>query len=90
MRRVQPHGPTRGFDHRHPSFGLQIKSTIRTDNDAADVDDLFYVQTREGEPVPSTNTTLVRHVERAPAFPLGGRHPPGRQDAGFIGHAAHG
>ena len=49
------------------SFGLQIKSTfIRTDNDAPNVDDLFYVQNREGEPVsPSQHAALVAHGARA-------------------------
>ena len=52
------------------SFGLQIKSTfIRTDNDAPNVDDLFYVQNREGEPVsPSQHAALVAHMERALAW----------------------
>ena len=75
------------------SFGLQIKSTfIRTDNDAADVDDLFYVQTREGEPVPlDQHDALVRHVERALGLPPSAVDTlQAARDAGFIGHAAHG
>ena len=75
------------------SFGLQIKSTfIRTDNDAADVDDLFYVQTREGEPVPlDQHDALVRHVERALGLPPSAVDTlQAARDAGFIGHAAQG
>lgn len=69
------------------SFGLQIKSTfIRTDNDAPNVDDLFYVQNREGEPVsPSQHAALVAHMERALGLaPTAADNVAAARDAGFI------
>ena len=56
------------------SFGLQIVSTfIRTDADSADVDDLFYVQTTAGGPVPvEQHAALVAHMEHALGVPPSG------------------
>ena len=70
------------------SFGLQIVSTfIRTDADSADVDDLFYVQTSAGGPVPWSSTWLSRtwstRWASRPAAPIWITCPAAR-DAGFL------
>ena len=71
------------------SFGLQIVSTfIRTDADSADVDDLFYVQTSAGGPVPvEQHAALVAHMEHALGVPPSGAdldNVSAARDAGFL------
>ena len=71
------------------SFGLQIVSTfIRTDADSSDVDDLFYVQTSAGGPVPvEQHAALVAHMEHALGVPPSGDrldNVSAARDAGFL------
>ena len=71
------------------SFGLQIVSTfIRTDADSADVDDLFYVQTSAGGPVPvEQHAALVAHMEHALGVPPSDAdldNVSAARDAGFL------
>jgi len=71
------------------SFGLQIVSTfIRTDADSSDVDDLFYVQTSAGGPVPvEQHNALIAHMEHALGMPPSGDHVDNvsaARDAGFL------
>jgi len=69
------------------SFGLQIASTfIRTDADSSDVDDLFYVRTADGGPVPEEqHASLIAHMERALGMPPSTHdNVAAARDAGFL------